>query len=133
MSTIWCVCVGTDYFSITEEDGISKSPYHGWIYGGDSEFFQSFETEKEAELAVIKLMIGRSEFATKSIESLRSAMRSDAWNDVNSIAPEADTNVIGCCDDDVFECHHYENGVFDDCISEPIEVTHWMPLPDAPT
>ena len=54
------------------------------------------------------------------------------WIDVKLVQPENDTNVIGCCDDDVFECHYYDDGAFDDICGEPIEVTYWMPLPESP-
>jgi hypothetical protein len=54
------------------------------------------------------------------------------WIDVSLELPENDTNVIGCCGDDVFECHHYDDGAFDDCIGEPIEVEYWMNMPESP-
>ena len=54
------------------------------------------------------------------------------WIDARLIRPENDTNVIGCCDDDVFECHHFDDGAFDDCMGQPIKVDFWMPLPDSP-
>lgn len=54
------------------------------------------------------------------------------WISVDLLRPDNDTNVIGCCDGDVFECHHYDDGAFCDCVGEPIAVTHWMPLPEPP-
>jgi hypothetical protein len=54
------------------------------------------------------------------------------WISVKDRLPENDINVIGCCGDDVFECSYYDDGAFDDCIGEPIEVSYWMPLPKPP-
>jgi len=54
------------------------------------------------------------------------------WIDVNYLLPENDTNVIGRCDDDVFECHHYDDGAFDTLTLEAVKVEYWQPLPDSP-
>jgi len=54
------------------------------------------------------------------------------WIDARLQLPPIDTIVLGCCADDVFECKHYEDGEFGDCIGEPIFVSYWMPMPESP-
>jgi len=53
------------------------------------------------------------------------------WIDVDLLLPENDTNVIGCCDDDVFECHHFDDGAFETVDNVAVEVKFWMPFPEA--
>jgi hypothetical protein len=54
------------------------------------------------------------------------------WIDIELRLPENETNVLGCCDDDVFECHHHEDGVFIGMTGTTIDVEYWMWLPDSP-
>lgn len=72
MFKIWSACVGMSYFSIKKinRSSINDSSFNGWCYGGDGEHYQSFETEKEAKSAVIKLMQERLKFAAETIELL---------------------------------------------------------------
>lgn len=54
------------------------------------------------------------------------------WIAAIELEPECETSVIGCCDDDVFECRHYSEGVFFDAHNNVIDVDFWMPLPESP-
>ena len=57
-----------------------------------------------------------------------------AWRDITEQQPDQDTEVLVCCDDDVFMSTYRVNqdgyGYFD--IDDEVvgwETTHWMPLP----
>ena len=54
------------------------------------------------------------------------------WTKVDIEPPECDTEVMGCCDDDVFECRHYADGVFFDCYNKVVKVDYWQPKPLSP-
>jgi len=65
------------------------------------------------------------------LAAINNLMSSNGWVSIDKDLPQNDFNVIGCCDDDVFECHHYDDGAFDDCMGEPIKVEFWMDLPQS--
>jgi len=48
--------------------------------------------------------------------------------------PQADFEVLACCDDDVEMCFYRDNGCYDyfEKVSdgEEFKATHWMPKPD---
>ena len=56
------------------------------------------------------------------------------WIDRNIEFPQADFEVIACCDDDVEMCFYRESGCYDFFVKvsngEVFEATHWQPKPE---
>lgn len=136
MSTIWCACVGIDLFSITEADGGSIRQSNSWCYGGDGEYYRAFEAKRDAESAVIKLMQERLKFAAESMELLGAPAGMSKWISVDERMPEDEGLYLTYWSDAVIESYPLDPDTFPDFKFAPLgntKVTHWMPLPDAPT
>lgn len=134
MNKIWCACVGIDRFSITEADRGSIRESNGWSYGGDGEHYQAFEAKKDAESAVIKLMQKRFEFATEAMESLGSPTGARKWTSIADMPKEAGL-YLTLWSDGVTESFPLTENRLGELEFETVcnsNVTHWMPLPDAP-
>ena len=54
------------------------------------------------------------------------------WNNVNLVLPEDETFVLGCQDDDVFECRHITDGEFEFPDGQYVDVEYWMLMPESP-
>jgi hypothetical protein len=55
------------------------------------------------------------------------------WTDVGIELPDDSTTVLCFCQDELMFIGYLEAGTwYDDVKNEPIDVTHWMHLPEAP-
>jgi len=70
----------------------------------------------------------KSEVRSQKPELLKSS-----WKACSSELPDDETTVLCFCQDELMFIGYLEAGTwYDDVKNEPIDVTHWMHLPEAP-